>query len=98
MKQTVKKLLSLLAAMAMVVTLIPVFAAAQTTVAGPDQILSMCNPIGRLTKYNDTLLMETSASNFTLCGQLQGDIVMDVTVEAFFSEYHNLFVEVDGKM
>ena len=102
MKRKIKKLFCLLLVIAMAISLVPAMAqpasAAATQTATPDDILSMCNPVGRLTKYNDTVLMESSAANFTLCGQLQGDIRMDVTVEAFTTEYHNLFVEVDGTM
>ena len=65
---------------------------------GADVLLAMCNPVGRLAKYRDAMLMEASASNFTLSGQLEGDVTITVTVESkrMDKTLHSLFVEVDG--
>ena len=102
MNNKVKKLMSLLMVMAVMVSLLPkmtAFAAeSKKSSIGADEILTLCNPIGRLVKQNDTVRMESSASNFTLTGTLEGDIVLDVTVEAKTTECHNLFVEIDGTM
>ena len=102
MKQTFRKMLSLLMTAVIVLTVaLPVSAAAagvQEQTAGPEDILALCNPVGRMEKYNDAVMMEVSASNFTLRGQLEGDILLDVTVEEKTVEYHNLFVEIDGAM
>ena len=106
MRQNLLKTVSLLLALAVVFSFLPgaempVAAEsnnASTQTIGPDEILTLCNPIGRLVTYNDALLMETSASNFTLQGYLSGDVTLDITVEEKVDEYHNLFVELDGTM
>jgi len=106
MNKIVKKLVSLLIVLAIVFASAPSAdlsvraedTAASVHTAGPDEILEMCNPVGRLVKYNDTVFMESSASNFTLRGEFEGDIVLDITVEQIVNEYHNLFVEIDGTM
>ena len=102
MNKRIKKLMSILLTVVVLVSLLPtmdVFAAeGKKSTIGAEEILSLCNPIGRLVKQNNTVRMESSASNFTLTGTLEGDIVLDVTVEEKTDEYHNLFVEIDGEM
>ena len=67
---------------------------------GAEALLAMANPVGRLHKSNQMLFMEHSASNFTLSGQLQGDVTATVWVEQARSpaDQHGLFIEVDGIM
>jgi len=104
MNKKIRTLGCLMLVAVLVISLLPAVelparaADAQTNTIGADEILTMCNPIGRLVKQNDAVRMESSASNFTLTGQLEGDIVLDVTVEEFTDEYHNLFAEIDGQM
>ena len=100
MIQRLKKLLSLLLVATIMLTLVPAVSAesVETQLAGPDELLALCNPVGRIQKVNDAMMMEASASNFTLRGDLSGDISLDVTVEEKITEYHNLFVEIDGTM
>lgn len=66
--------------------------------AGVDTLLTLGNPVGRLHKDNQMLLMEHSASNFTLTGRLQGKVSATVWAERSSSveDPVGLFVEVDG--
>ena len=88
MIQRLKKLLSLLLVATIMLTLVPAVSAesVETQLAGPDELLALCNPVGRIVKHEDTMMMEASTSNFTLCGQLVGDILLDVTVEEKIEE------------
>ena len=65
-----------------------------------DALLHFANPVGRLHKDNNMLLMEHSASNFTLTGRLRGDVTATVWAErtANNNDPIGLFIEVDGKM
>ena len=64
---------------------------------GPEAILELCNPVGRLTLYRQALFMESSASNFTITGDLKGDVVLDLHAECDNSyDELGIFVEVDG--
>lgn len=67
---------------------------------GAEALLSIANPIGRLHKDNHMLFMEHSATNFTLTGQLQGDVTATLLAEQARSpvDQSGLFIEVDGKM
>lgn len=68
--------------------------------AGVDALLSLGNPIGRLHKDNNMMLMEHSASNFTVTGRLQGNVTATVWAERSSSieDPVGLFVEVDGSV
>ena len=70
--------------------------AAQST--GVDSLLELTNPVGRLHKDNNMMLMEHSASNFTITGRLQGNVTATVWAERSSSieDPVGLFVEVDG--
>jgi lysophospholipase L1-like esterase len=67
---------------------------------GPEALLTIANPVGRLHIDNEMLVMEHSAANFTLNGDLQGDITATVWVEQARSpaDQFGLFIEVDGVM
>ena len=65
---------------------------------GASYLLQMCNPVGRMLQYKNAMLMESSASNFTLSGNLSGDVTMTVNVDNQYTsrELHSIFIEVDG--
>lgn len=65
---------------------------------GADALLQLANPVGRLHKDNNMLFMEHSAANFTLTGELQGNVTATVWAERTSSieDPIGLFVEVDG--
>ena len=67
---------------------------------GADALLKNANPVGRLHKDNNKMILEHSASNFTLTGRLQGDVTATVWAErtANNNDPIGLFIEVDGKM
>ncbi len=67
---------------------------------GVDSLLQLTNPVGRLHKDNSMMLMEHSASNFTVTGRLQGSVTATVWAERTSSveDPIGLFVEVDGNM
>lgn len=66
---------------------------------GPEAILALCNPVGRLTYYRGAVFMEASASNFTITGDLKGDVVLDLHAECSNSyDELGIFVEVDGEV
>ena len=66
---------------------------------GPDAILSLGNPVGRLIKHGSALYMEASASNFTITGDLQGDVYITVMHGHGINDANvpGLFVEIDGE-
>ena len=70
--------------------------AAQST--GVDNLLNLTNPVGRLHKDNNMMLLEHSAANFTITGRLQGNVTATVWAERSSSieDPVGLFVEVDG--
>lgn len=67
---------------------------------GVDALLSLTSPVGRLHKDNNMMLMEHSASNFTVTGRLQGNVTATVWAERSSSieDPVGLFVEVDGNL
>ncbi len=67
---------------------------------GADALLEMTNPVGRLHKDNNMMVLEHSAANFTLTGRLQGDVTAKVWAELTGSveDPMGLFIEVDGEM
>jgi len=66
---------------------------------GPEAILALCNPVGRVVSYRGAVFMESSASNFTITGDLKGDVVLDLHAESDNSyDELGIFVEVDGEV
>lgn len=65
---------------------------------GADQIMALCNPVGRIIKHNNAMRMEMSSSSFVLTGTLQGDVTMTLDCDSYMSELHSFYVEVDGKL
>lgn len=65
---------------------------------GASYMLKMCNPVGRQVEYKSAMLMESSASNFTITGELSGDVTMAVEVDNQYTsrDLHSIFIEVDG--
>ena len=63
---------------------------------GADEILALCNPVGRLLKNKDAVRMEMSMSSITLTGSLEGDVIVTLDCEEKMDELHNFYVEVDG--
>lgn len=65
---------------------------------GASYMLKMCNPVGRQVEYKSAMLMESSASNFTIAGELSGDVTMAVEVDNQYTnrDLHSIFIEVDG--
>ena len=65
---------------------------------GAQALLELAAPVGRLCMYNDMLLMEHSACNFTLIGDLRGNVTADIWTErtSASADPIGLFVEVDG--
>lgn len=65
---------------------------------GADQILALCNPVGRIVKHKSAVRMEMSMSSITLTGNLEGDVIVTLDCEEKMEEVHSFFVEVDGKL
>lgn len=71
-----------------------------TQSAGVDSLLQLTDPAGRIHKDNNMMLMEHSASNFTITGRLEGKVTATVWAERSSSieDPIGLFVEVDGNV
>ena len=65
---------------------------------GADEILAMCNPVGRIIKNKNAVRMEMSMSSITITGQLEGDVIMTLDCDQKMDELHNFYVEIDGKL
>lgn len=65
---------------------------------GADEILALCNPVGRLLNYRSAVFMESSASGFTLTGDLKGNVTISLRAEEGTSSGGTacIYVEVDG--
>ena len=65
---------------------------------GASQILALGNPVGRVLNYRNAIFMESSASGFTLSGELEGDVKLTVRAEKGTSNggIACLYVEIDG--
>ena len=65
---------------------------------GAEALLELAAPIGRLHRDNHMLLMEHSACNFTLTGDLQGEVTAKIWTErtSASTDPIGLFIEVDG--
>lgn len=70
----------------------------QPSSIGADALLELANPVGRPVKYLDALLMEASASNFTLTGDISGDVYLNYYLDKIQGDQVGLFVEIDGEM
>lgn len=70
----------------------------QTGSIGSDVILEDGNPVGRLLKYKDAVFMESSASNFTLTGDISGNVYLNLYADQIKTDELGIFVEVDGVM
>ena len=63
-----------------------------------DDILAYCNPVGRLTEYGGAVLMESSASNFTLSGNMEGIVTANIGLTSFGSDEAGLWAVIDGNI
>lgn len=62
-------------------------------------IMNMCNPVGRPVLVDDGVMMESSASNLTLYGWMEGEVaVLLQSIRTFAQDQCGLFVEIDGVM
>lgn len=70
----------------------------QATSIGADAMLAYCNPVGRPTKVGNALYLEPSASNFTISGDLAGDVYLTVMHSHGINDENEpgLFVQIDG--
>lgn len=65
---------------------------------GAAQILELCNPVGRLVEYRGAVFMESSASGFTITGDIKGDVKLALRAEEGTSDggVALIYAEVDG--
>ncbi len=65
---------------------------------GADQILAICNPVGRMVKSKNAVHMEMSSASFVLTGTLEGDVSITLDCDEKMDEMHSFYVEVDGEL
>lgn len=67
---------------------------------GASQILALGNPVGRVLNYRNAVFMESSASGFTVSGELEGDVKLTLRAEKGTSNggVACLYVEIDGEV
>lgn len=67
---------------------------------GASQILALGNPVGRVLNYRNAVFMESSASGFTLTGELEGDVVLTLRAEKGTSNggIACIYAEIDGEV
>ncbi len=54
------------------------------------------NPIGRIVLHQNGMMMESSASNFTISGNMRGNVTCTLYVDRIKTDEIGLFVEIDG--
>ncbi len=63
---------------------------------GAGTLMSYANPVGRLVVKDNGVMMESSASNFTVSGNMKGNVTCTLMVNQVQWDEFGIFVEIDG--
>lgn len=63
---------------------------------GAPTLMNYANPVGRLTVNDNSVMMESSASNFTVSGYMKGDVTATLYENKIQGDEMGIFIEVDG--
>lgn len=68
----------------------------QAITLGAPTLMDYANPVGRLVIKDNGVMMESSASNFTVSGYMSGNVTTTLFVNKIQGDEIGIFVEVDG--